>query len=548
MSIIETDQEDFVIGGYSIYSGDYRFIGSKISSEGELIWWRQYPENESGACYAVIETKDGQYLFGGYVGRPNAIRGYAVKVRDNGEILWDVVFEPEDISVIRAIREHPEQGYYFAGGQRPNEGYGGFSFANVNEGGEIIWSRSYLSDVGPGVCRSFVSAGNGYSLFGNASYTVDGQAVDDFRVVRVGLNGNAVWDRIYEYEGLQIPFCIARTLNNGCTLVGEGILSHPFILHIEPSGEPVWSRSEDIFIRGGYYSCVLDRDGFLTIAGWAINANIAPHIQGVLVQLEPYVSPPEIMEYFPEEFEFETLLSDTITFWVRAVDSQGDSLSYLWAIGNEEVSTDTAHLFEFTELGDWNIKCVVNDISLADSIQWLVHVREMYIFSHIPDSSNLLIRRNTVVPFSIDSVAYIDDGRGRPAYRWTLIDRLDDNRRAEVGQDSAAAIRFERKGRYAVEGLAYLGDSRDSVTWEVEVRGIIRAHWPAGEVVSIRPGEEVAFGVAPFEPEDRRPRLSYRWQVDQVDIVDEDSSEVRLVFPNRGRFEVGVFVTDSMQV
>ncbi|MBM3327293.1 MAG: T9SS type A sorting domain-containing protein, partial [Calditrichaeota bacterium] len=65
---------------------------------------------------------------------------------------------------------------------------------------------------------------------------------------------------------------------------------------------------------------------------------------------------------------------------------------------------------------------------------------------------------------------------------------------------------------------------------------------------SIRPGAEVAFGVAPFEPEDRRPCLSYRWQVDQVDLVDEDSSEVRLVFPNRGRFEVGVFVVDSVQV
>jgi len=229
-------------------------------------------------------------------------------------------------------------------------------------------------------------------------------------------------------------------------------------------------------------------------------------------------------------------------------DNQVDTLSYLWTLTDSIIARDTSVTIQFDELGEFTVRCRVSDDEYVSVITWHILVCEFFIAEYFPENNLLQVRRNTSVPFSIDSVAYIDDGRGRPAYRWTLIDRLDDNRRAEAGQDSAADIMFERKGRYAVEGLAYLGDSRDSVTWEVEVRGIIRAYWPRCEVVSIRPGETMLFGVAPFVPEDRRPRLSYRWQVDQVDIMDEDSSEVRLVFPDTGRFEVGVFAVDSMQV
>jgi len=540
-SIVGTDDNGFLIGGYYHPSGEgleKRYTLVKISEDGEQQWWREYCGNNRGECRAVIEMKSGDYFSCGI--QRSAVVGYCNRVRANGDLIWEQEFN--QVTVFHALREI-DRGVILVGvRQQQLAGW----IISLDEEGDIIWTRQFIDawfqDIAS--CQQ-----GGYIIAGRAP-NPDGQTC--CYLMRINNNGATLWANFYDFASPTYNHGVRQLPDGGFAVslnIGQRYDS-PVILRIDEDGQEMWRRLDhNRFGNNGpdeYYAITVTPDGFPLVAGRSVSE--ISGTCGILVKTLPDRSAPEIIVWSPEEFDLKILRGESIQFVIQAEDIQDDSLRYRWLWNSNLVSENDSTEIIFQELGDDTVKCIVSDGQLADSLQWIVKVRELYIHSQSPSIFRLTIRRNTTVPFSIDSIAYIDDGRGRPAYRWSLIDRLDDDRRAEAGQDSAVDIRFERKGRFAIEGLAYLGDSRDSVTWEVEVRGIIRAYWPRCEVVSIRPGEEAAFGVAPFEPEDRRPRLSYRWQVDQVDIVDEDSSEVRLVFPNRGRFEVGVFVTDSMQV
>ncbi|MBM3327735.1 MAG: T9SS type A sorting domain-containing protein [Calditrichaeota bacterium] len=556
LTVIQADNNDAVVGG----TENNNFISARYNPEGEQIWQNEYGR---GRCNAVIELKEGNFILAGVLNNRSAL----ICINDDGEPVWTETYGAQDeISSFGMLRE-AEDGIVAAGQIRqsqmaaPSRGW----LIKTNFQGELQWQHRHINQEEDRLSRTYEfivsNPEGGFIIVGSHSSIYDhlGNARAKLAVTKVNNQGNELSLWIYDFN--QTGKCLGKLPDGGLIVTGHiGIdnMCFPLALRLDRNGEELWRitfrelalhnpRPQDDYNM--LTSVLVINESQIVACGGTWNEEIARGHDGLIVRLEPDRIGPIVFYRHPEDTLLSILPGDTIQFTVRARNQMGIEMAYHWQYGDSLIGRDTTVLVPFdTLIGDYRITCRVTANEWAAVAPWTIYVRDMYIVSSTPDSCNLVIRRNTVVPFSIDSVAYIDDGRGRPAYRWSLIDRLDDNRREEVGQDSAVDIRFERKGRFAVEGLAYLGDARDSVTWEVEVRGIIRAYWPRCEVVSIRPGEEVAFGVAPFEPEDRRPCLSYRWQVDQVDLVDEDSSEVRLVFPNRGRFEVGVFVVDSVQV
>ncbi|MBM3326900.1 MAG: hypothetical protein FJY65_07985, partial [Calditrichaeota bacterium] len=546
-SIIQTDDNDYIIGA----AGDGDFIGMRVDDEGNLVWLNRYTQ---GHCQAVIELKDGDFILAGWRDLGNRLKiGYVVRINDEGQIQWS--------------REYNAQGARWSQLYAMRETDGGIVLCGVavsmwnlkiDFNGEQIWNRLYR--IG-NLCVSWTMASCRPSGFGISGWLngLNNNWRDQAFLMKINADGEQEWLNVFnsdEGNYLQQGYGITRLQNNDFAISGR--LSNddgagPFIIRTTANGEERWRIVPDFFEREDFgigfdvfFSVVSAPDNGIITAGTVMHG--ASNQDGILLKFNPEIFEPVIFFWSPRDTILSVLLNDSVEFEIQARDHHRRPLNYLWLHDADTLSFDSTDTVHFDELGESLVSCLVSNGEFTSNINWHITTCELFIHSYRPDTLLLTIKRGNNIIFSIDSVAYIDDGRGRPAYQWTLIDRLDDDRRAEAGQDSTAAIRFERKGRYAVEGLAYLRDARDSVTWEVEVRGIIRAYWPRCEVVSIRPGEEAAFGVAPFEPEDRRPCLSYRWQVDQVDIVDEDSSEVRLVFPNRGRFEVGVFVVDSMQV
>ncbi|MBM3327804.1 MAG: hypothetical protein FJY65_12700, partial [Calditrichaeota bacterium] len=437
-SLIETDDGNFALGGESYSGGNQYFSVLLVDANGDRLWWRFYNEdyNNLGECLALIETKDGPILAAGFAENENRTnRAYAVLFEQaNGRVIWEQYYTPSRFYEVR----EKEGGFLFVGsGPGPN---GWIVHTDFN--GDTLWTRRYNP---PQQFNALISCrGDGFAAVGPHGQNPNNRFHDTCVViVRVNLNGELRFNAHKSFIP-QNYYIVSQEMSVACPLDGGFIVVgslqdmnlngnyRPFIWRVDAQGDEMWSRIDRNGIGRGedYRSVIVDRNNNGIVAGSAVTE--LGRGDGVLVKIVPDFSPPLIIARTPADTLLKVLRGDSIFFDVEVFDRQGDSIRYIWRVNAALFSTDTSATIPFDSVGNYQVKCIVSDGDLFDSTAWSVKARNLYIHSQTPDTLNLIIRRNTVVSFSIDSIAYIDDGRGRPAYRWSLIDRLDDDRREEV--------------------------------------------------------------------------------------------------------------------
>ena len=519
-SVIQTDDAGFVMGG-DRSSNDGGFSVLKVNADREVEWWRNYGGANS-FCRAVIELKSGEILAAGY-----ADGGYAVKLDQDGDVIWEQNYN-NSIVFIDVIRE-TEGGYIFAGGNHA---------LKVDHDGDIIWERQYDTFIYDMIsCPEW-----GFALCGLP--IVNNRYVDDqFALLRIRDDGRQSWVQSYELEGgggrFNAATGIARATDGGFTLVGfRNSRNSSFILHTDRQGNESWQRT-DSWGRSGrlYSSIVIGDEGYAYVVGACVVGN---RRSGVVVKIVPDSSPPRILSFIPTEHEFSVLSGDSMLFAVYATDLQDDSLMFVWTVDEDSIASDTSTTIIFDDLGDINVKCVVSDGELADSVQWLVHVEEFYIDSYSPDSLAWTVRRPYEADFSL-GIRAIEGVE--PRFRWILTDR--EHRQVDVGNEAELNYTFDIQGNYSLEGRAFYEDTEHSVIWQVAVNSVLYWWRPHERQLEANIRQEIEFSVIPFNPDS--DSLEYLWLIDGEDDGDiEDGIFAR--FNEVGEHHVTPIVHDGVEV
>ncbi len=528
-SIIETDDGGFLVGGIHRQRD---FIAIKVTVDGQLEWERVFGGGAISWCNAVIETKGDTYLLGGTIRGEEGYQGYAVMVDRDGEVIWERMYDREQSSSINAIRESPGNGFLLAGSQ-----IGAFSLLNVDGDGEVIWSRLYgLGENFRGSAKCLVSVDQGYALAGSAIWNNNMEG--DFHMVKVDRDGEVLWENRFEMEGDQLCYGMDRMWDGGFFLDGQSG-DRSLMLRVSPDGNVIW---EFILGRRGLqlFSCVVDREMSLLVAGTCNDPLGRLEAQGILMKHIPEHSPPLIISHTPEELEFYTLPDNEIEFSVFAIDLQDDALNYSWLINDEEIATDSSVVIPFEELGDVNIHCEVSDGELTTGIDWLVHVSEFYIHSHTPDTLDLIVRRGTEVTFALD-VAAIEEIEVENL--WTLTHR--DQRQEEIGVTDTIVVPFELSGDHRLQASVSHENDNHEVNWNILVQSVLWYWNPRDFEITVYTDSTTEFEVFPFNPES--DSLDYIWSLDD-ELLDIDSSFIGLAIPEARLYEVKSIVQDGSEV
>ena len=531
-SIIETDDGGFLVGGEHRQQGNpIDFIAVKVSNEGQLEWERGYGIGASSWCKAAIETKGDTYLLGGTIQGEEGYQGYAVMVDRNGEVIWERRYGREQSSCINAIRESPGNGFLLAGSQ-----IGAFSLLNIDEEGDVIWSRLYdLGEDYRGSATCLVSVDQGYALAGSAIWNSD--MTGDFHMVRVDREGEVIWENRFRMGGNQLCYGMDRMWDGGFFLDGESGDGN-LMMRVSPDGNVIW---ELFFDRRDlqFFTCIVDREMSLLVAGSGEDPERRLGEQGLIMKHIPEHSPPLIISYNPEELEFCTLPDSAIEFSVIAIDLQDDALSYSWQFNGEEISTDSSVIILFEELGDIIIHCEVSDGELTVGIDWLVHVLEFFMQSYIPNTLDLVVRRGTEVTFTL-GVAVNEEIE--VDYLWTLTHR--NQWREEIGNNDAVTVTFDQSGRHQLQALVSHEEDSDEVTWVINVRSAVWSWWPSELDLSAYKDSTLEFVITPFNEES--DSLEYVWLLDG-EPLDSDSASVLVMFPQVGQSELTSIVHDGVE-
>ncbi|MBM3330086.1 MAG: hypothetical protein FJY67_11565 [Calditrichaeota bacterium] len=524
-TLIECDNGDLLIGGYAGNIGrgpSRRFAVIRVSREGEVVWNQIWDGDFSSDCRALIELKEGDYLGCGQIFNGRSC-GYLIRFDAEGNTVWERIYDPNaDFGYFTSMRE-ADNTVVIAGARR---------ILAISPGeGDVIWQTS-INDV---FLFSIVSLrGDGFAACGGG--------VNATTVIRISPDGEINWRSDFDQFPLDpVTWCNVSLADDSQTLCGANRIW--VLYHTDANGNLSWTRVENL--QGGsgsYRSIVRDEREFLYAAGYNND------LQGVIVKIRPERSAPRIVEWSPESLELQVVTSQEVEFWFRAVDVQGDSVSYQIWLDDQLIVRDSNAVIRFEQNGERIVTAIASDGALADSMAWLVHVRDLLIFSHTPDTLSLTLQRNSEIDFALDSVAYIGDLENL-RYEWMIYDSTA-VRWEEVGGDDRIGIRsyaFARTGGYALKARVFDPNvdpvPADSVQWAIQVRGVIRAYEPNLPELSLEPRQEATFELIPFNA--NNDSIEFWWTLNEADTLSTQST-LSISFADTGRYVVSGYARERV--
>ncbi|MBC8501059.1 MAG: tandem-95 repeat protein, partial [DPANN group archaeon] len=96
---------------------------------------------------------------------------------------------------------------------------------------------------------------------------------------------------------------------------------------------------------------------------------------------------PEIVSFYPLDFNVSLLVNDSQYFNVSAVDVDGDDLSYYWFLDDSLVSSSQEYTFYASNGGAFDLVVVVSDSVLNVSHSWLIDVVGIVEFGNFSGST-----------------------------------------------------------------------------------------------------------------------------------------------------------------
>jgi hypothetical protein len=298
-SLIECDNGDFVIGGYSHPGsvGDYDAVLQRTSASGTSEWNRSYGGTERDEIYSVVECRGG-FTSGGYAltGCTESYgAGYSdywlVRTDEDGTHMWNRTFgggEWDTATVLVGC----EIGGFALAGRTSSFGAGSSDcwLVRTNDYGFLLWNRTF---GGPGMdlCWDLTACTDGgFALVGETNY--QGSHDYDVLVIRADAQGNLLWNRTFggansrEDEGVAIVECSAGGfLVCGSKRVSEDSGYDIWVLRLSSTGEVLWEFTYgDRFTDYATSAIECSSGGFL-ISGISERASNQPASISVFIRI-----------------------------------------------------------------------------------------------------------------------------------------------------------------------------------------------------------------------------------------------------------------------
>jgi len=541
-SVINTDLGSFMCGGkaepFPVEDNVSQTIAVHLDADGEQIWLNRFAQGE---IHAVIELKSGEFIGAGWSNR----RGYLVCFDIDGNVIWENLYGNRNSQYFYTMRE--TQGGIVVGGRSNRAAW----VVKVSFNGELIWSREHQLEQFNWLINMTSSREGGFAFSGH-SLLSEGRGLH-LLLMKVDDNGDLEWHRIHQFDQDHVYETgpgLTQMNENGFTIVGRyaggnwNQPSHPYAVRVNSQGAERWRVIYDMEdfeslnnINGEFWHVTAANDGSLIAAGQVHHLDESEN--GLVMKLEPDILEPMFLHWEPEDTLLEVLEGDTINFLVRAVDQQGDEMSYLWIMGEDTLSTDSTTTVIFDEMGEFEVQCQVSDGEFTSAITWYITVDDFVIRDYSPDETELAVRRGLELEFSLVAEALAEP---EITYEWLLFDR--NNQRQELGNEQGITTHFEMTGVHRLEGWALHGEDAKSVVWTIEAHSIVWWWWPHEFELSVRQDTTMVFEVFPFNEES--DSLEYAWYLNN-EALDCDTSLIEISFPEIGTCEITAHAQEGIE-
>jgi len=253
--IVNTSDGGFIICGTttSIGAGSWDIYILKLDSLGDTIWTTTYGDIYTDMGKTIIETKDGNYCLTGHrqlaAHIPSVL--FITKIDEWGNEIWTSTLGDRDTTATGYdLLQCSDSGFIVAGCiDTVGSGRLNSLIARYNKFGQYQWSNHFgdTSWVGSNRAYSLCQSLDGGFVFTGYEYTDISNM--ELLLMKVDINGDSVWSRLYSDTINLIGLSIDALINGGYIIAGtgynQGINNDIYVLKTDSIGDTTWTEIID---------------------------------------------------------------------------------------------------------------------------------------------------------------------------------------------------------------------------------------------------------------------------------------------------------------
>ena len=195
-SVKQTSDGGFIVAGtYGVWSNgnDHNAYLVRTNFNGDTLWTKQY-NTYYGFAQSVLQTDEGDFVIGGYSGVHFIGDGWLIKTNSMGDTLWMKFYGGDLRERIYDVKQTQDNGFILIG-STTSFGAGGRDFwlIKTNSIGDTLWTKTYggsEDDWG----MSVIEKPDGTFLLGGFTKSY-GAGDDDAWLLLVTSEGDTIWTR-----------------------------------------------------------------------------------------------------------------------------------------------------------------------------------------------------------------------------------------------------------------------------------------------------------------------------------------------------------------
>ena len=245
-------------------------VGPAQASSLATTWARTIGGREDDKAKAVIATNDGGYVIAGSTSSfgAGAQDAWVLEVDATGSVLWQKTYGGPDTDNANSIAPTDDGSYVVAGTLSGQPG-----IWKLDALGELQWQKTVQGLDVAGTALSIAVTGDGGAI------VLCSDASDDLLVIKLGKNGDIVWQKSYLWQdgqrvGEYGPTYAVRATSDGNYVISLRTFPTTRLLKIDPDGDVLWARSYGGLLDSG--SIAPTNDGGLVLGGYLDVAQPAP--------------------------------------------------------------------------------------------------------------------------------------------------------------------------------------------------------------------------------------------------------------------------------
>lgn len=235
------------------------FLVLKIDSDGRLLWAKTYGGTESSGgisrdqAYSLEETLDEGFILTGETWSSGVGYGdfLVIKLDAQGNVMWQRTYGQQNWDWAYSSKQAIDGGFVITGWSKSfGSGKGDVLMLRLDINGNLLWEKIYMATerTVPGAVE--VTSDGGYLVAGYTDFPGTGDS--DILAVKLDANGNIEWQKLYRGNSGEGAYGVRQTEDGSYILVGATYSfgagsGDMLIMKTDKDGNQLWAKAVGTF-------------------------------------------------------------------------------------------------------------------------------------------------------------------------------------------------------------------------------------------------------------------------------------------------------------